>query len=83
MCRNVFQKTFRMTVRIENIHAGTRIEEQYYDDEAVDAFFARLGLDNTDVAQGNFEFPEGTLERIQGFLSDFGLQVDTAVLDAE
>ena len=83
MCRKVFQKTFKMTVRIENVHTGTSVEEDEYDDEAVEAFFASLGLGSADVAQADFEFPQGSLERIQGLLTEFGLQVDTSVLDAE
>ena len=83
MCRKVFQKTFKMTVRIENVHTGTSVEEDEYDDEAVEAFFASLGLGSADVAQADFEFPQGSLERIQGLLTEFGLEVDTSVLDAE
>ena len=83
MCRKVFQKTFKMTVRIENVHTGTSIEEDDYDDEAIEAFFVSLGIESGGVTQAEFGFPEGTLERIQGFLTDFGLQVDTSVLDAE
>jgi hypothetical protein len=82
LCRDTFVEKYKMTVIVENNMSGQRIESNTIPQASIQAFLRILNITES-FNEAQFDFPEGSLETVEAFIADLGLQVDTSVFHAE
>ena len=80
MCRiQLDRPTFRVTINIENIRTRTSTTQEMIDTDVIEMLMARFNLEH----ESELSFSASNLEELNQIISDFGINVDALVLDAE
>ena len=80
MCRiQLDRPTFRVTINIENIRTRVITTQEMIDTDVIEMLMARFNLEH----ESELSFNASNLEELNQIISDFGINVDALVLDAE
>ena len=80
MCRiKLDRPTFRVTINIENIRTRVITTQEMIDTDVIEMLMARFNLEH----ESELSFSASNLEELNQIISDFGINVDALVLDAE
>ena len=80
MCRiQLDRPTFRVTINIENIRTRVITTQEMIDTDVIEMLMARFNLEH----ESELSFSASNLEELNQIISDFGINVDALVLDAE
>ena len=80
MCRiQLDRPTFRVTINIENIRTRVVTTQEMIDTDVIEMLMARFNLEH----ESELSFSASNLEELNQIISDFGINVDALVLDAE
>jgi hypothetical protein len=81
MCRIQLgsRPTFRVTINIENIRTRAVTTQEMTDTDVIEMLMARFNLEH----ESELSFSASNLEELNQIISDFGIDVDALVLDAE
>ena len=80
MCRTQFDRpTYRVTINVENINTRTSTQEEMTDNNVIEMLMARFNLEH----ESELSFSASNLEELNQIISNFGINIDPLVLDAE
>ena len=80
MCRTQFDRpTYRVTINVENINTRTSKQEEMTDNNVIEMLMARFNLEH----ESELSFSASNLEELNQIISNFGINIDPLVLDAE
>ena len=79
-CRTEFDRpTFRVTINIENTHTREVITQEMIDNDVIEMLMSRFNLEH----DSELSFSTSNLEELNHIISDFGINIDPFVLNAE
>ena len=81
MCRNQLDSRpiFKISIIIENINTRTSTRQEMTDTDVIEMLMSRFNLEH----ESELSFNANNLEELNQIISDFGINIDSLVLDTE
>lgn len=76
-CRDGIKPAFKITINIENVSANNNFTDEITDEDVINMLISRFGQNS------ELSFDIDNLEELNDIISDFGIDINTSVLNAE